>query len=67
MISEAKECFLSGTAAGATAITNLSYQGKRIDFNNGKVGEVTAEIRDTLKGIQYGARPDTKGWLVHVQ
>ncbi|GHV15900.1 branched-chain amino acid aminotransferase [Spirochaetia bacterium] len=67
VISEAKECFLSGTAAGATPITNLSYQGKRIDFNNGKVGEVTAEIRDTLKGIQYGTLPDTKGWLVHVQ
>jgi branched-chain amino acid aminotransferase len=30
------------------------------------VGEFTAEIRDTLKGIQYGTMPDTKGWLVHV-
>jgi branched-chain amino acid aminotransferase len=66
VFSEAKECFVSGTAAGATPIEALTYQGKKAVFNGGKVGELTAEIRDTLKGIQYGARPDTKGWLVRV-
>jgi branched-chain amino acid aminotransferase len=67
VISEAKECFVSGTAAGATPITSLTYQGKKTVFNNGKTGELTAEIRDTLKGIQYGLLPDTKGWLVRVE
>jgi branched-chain amino acid aminotransferase len=66
VLSEGKECFLSGTAAGATPITGLSYQGKQVIFNDGKVGELTAEIRDTLKGIQYGKLPDTKGWMVRV-
>jgi branched-chain amino acid aminotransferase len=66
VLSEGKECFLSGTAAGATPITELSYQGKRVVFNGGKTGELTAEIRDTLKGIQYGTLPDTKGWMVKV-
>jgi branched-chain amino acid aminotransferase len=65
-MSEAKECFVSGTAAGATPITSLTWQGKKAVFNDGKAGELSAWIRDTLKGIQYGKLPDTKGWLVKV-
>jgi branched-chain amino acid aminotransferase len=65
-LSETKECFVSGTAAGATPIESLTWQGKKIVFNNGKVGELSAELRDTLKGIQYGIIADTKGWLTKV-
>jgi branched-chain amino acid aminotransferase len=65
-MEEAKECFVSGTAAGATPLTSLTYQGKKALFNDGKVGEFAAEIRDTIKGIQYGKLPDTKGWMVRV-
>ena len=65
-MSEGKECFLAGTAAGATPITELSWQDKKVVFNDGKTGELTADIRDTLKGIQYGKLPDTKGWMVRV-
>jgi len=65
-LEETKECFVSGTAAGATPITSLTYQGKKTLFNDGKVGAFTAEIRDTIKGIQYGILPDTKGWLMLV-
>jgi branched-chain amino acid aminotransferase len=65
-LSETKECFVSGTAAGATPLESLTWEGKKTVFNGGKVGDLTAEIRDTLKGIQYGALPDTKGWLVRV-
>jgi branched-chain amino acid aminotransferase len=61
-----KECFVSGTAAGATPITSITHKGKKSVFNQGKTGELTAEIRDTIKGIQYGALPDTKGWLTRV-
>ncbi|MDR2245713.1 MAG: aminotransferase class IV [Treponema sp.] len=67
VIAEAKECFVSGTAAGATPLVSLTYQGKKTVFNNGKVGELTAELRDTLKGIQYGIIPDTKGWLARLE
>jgi len=66
VFEETKECFVSGTAAGATPITSLTWQGKKAIFNNGKIGEFTTEIRNTIKGIQYGALPDTKGWLVRV-
>jgi branched-chain amino acid aminotransferase len=66
VFSEARECFVSGTAAGATPLSSLTYQGKKAVFNNGQVGELTAELRDTLKGIQYGILPDPKGWMVRV-
>jgi branched-chain amino acid aminotransferase len=64
--SEGKECFVSGTAAGATPIASLTYRGTKTVFHNGTVGELTAELRDTLKGIQYGTLPDTKGWMTAV-
>jgi branched-chain amino acid aminotransferase len=35
-------------------------------FNNGAIGALSAELRDTLKGIQYGTIPDTRGWLTRV-
>jgi branched-chain amino acid aminotransferase len=66
VMAETKECFVSGTAAGATPITSLTYKGKKAVFNNGKVGDFSADIRDTIKGIQYGTLPDTKGWMVRV-
>jgi branched-chain amino acid aminotransferase len=65
-LEETKECFVSGTAAGATPLTSITYKGKKTLFNNGKTGDFTAEIRDTLKGIQYGALPDTKGWMMQI-
>jgi branched-chain amino acid aminotransferase len=65
-LEETKECFVSGTAVGATPITSLTHNGKKVTFNQGQIGELTAEIRDTLKGIQYGTLPDTKGWLTKV-
>ncbi|MDR0323916.1 MAG: aminotransferase class IV [Treponema sp.] len=65
-LEETCECFVSGTAAGATPLTSLTYQGKKTLFNGGKTGDFTADIRDTIKGIQYGAISDTKNWMVKV-
>lgn len=65
-LGESRECFVCGTAAGATPITSLTYKKKKAVFNKGAVGELTANIRDTIKGIQYGTIPDTKGWMVKV-
>jgi len=66
-MDESKECFVSGTAAGATPLTSITHQGKKAVFNGGKDGDLTAEIRDTIKGIQYGKLPDKKGWMVFVK
>jgi branched-chain amino acid aminotransferase len=65
-LERTKECFVTGTAAGATPITSLTWQGKKAVFNGGEIGDLTCELRNTLKGIQYGSLPDPKGWLTPV-
>ena len=65
-LSEARECFVSGTAAAATPIHSITYKGKKAVFNEGKDGELTLHILRTLKSIQYGVLPDTRGWMVPV-
>jgi branched-chain amino acid aminotransferase len=65
-LSETRECFVSGTAAGATPIDSLTCNGEKTVFGNGKPGELTGKIRDTIKGIQYGALPDNKGWMLKI-
>ena len=65
-LGETKECFVSGTAVGAVPITSITYQGKKAVFNNGKEGEFTTTMRNTIKGIQYGAIADTKGWMTYL-
>ena len=65
-MEESTECFVTGTAAGVTPISSLSQGGKKSVFNGGKTGELSSYLRDTLKGIQYGNIPDSKGWLVRI-
>ncbi len=65
-MEEGAECFVSGTAAGLTPIESITHKGKTAVFNNGRVGELSASLRDTLKGIQYGTLPDTKAWMLKV-
>jgi len=65
-LSDSKECFVCGTAAGAVPVPSITYKKKKTVFNKGKTGELTAELRDVLKGIQYGIVPDTKKWMVKV-
>ncbi|MCL1815275.1 MAG: branched-chain amino acid aminotransferase [Treponema sp.] len=61
IFSEAKECFVSGTAAGATPLSSITWKDKKVSFDN--PGELGSELQKTLKGIQYGLLPDTKDWL----
>ena len=61
-----QECFVTGTAAGVTPINSITHKGRKAVFNEGKTGPLSAELRDTLKGIQYGKIPDTRGWLLPV-
>ncbi|MDR2795756.1 MAG: aminotransferase class IV [Spirochaetaceae bacterium] len=65
-LSETRECFVSGTAAGAAPIESLTYKGRTVEFSGGKRGDLTAEIHDTIKAIQYGRIADSKGWMVRV-
>jgi branched-chain amino acid aminotransferase len=63
VFSKACECFVSGTAAGITPIESLTHEGKEAVFSGRAVGEATRELLKTLKGIQYGALPDTHHWM----
>ena len=63
VLSEAREVFASGTAAGVGPIESLTHEGREAVFNNRKVGELSQKLLKTLKGIQYGLLEDRRGWM----
>jgi branched-chain amino acid aminotransferase len=65
VLSEVKEVFFTGTAAGVSFVESVSHLGKTAKFG-AKPGELTAKLGRELKGIQYGAVADTRGWMAKV-
>lgn len=63
-MDDAVECFVTGTAAGVAHIESIDHNGATRVFRDRKVGELTRELRSTLKGIQYGKLEDSFGWMV---
>jgi branched-chain amino acid aminotransferase len=63
MFSKTRECFVAGTAAGITSIESITHEGREAVFAGRQMGEVTRALLKSLKGIQYGAVPDTHGWM----
>jgi branched-chain amino acid aminotransferase len=61
-----KEVWGTGTAAVISPVGELSYQGKRIVVNGGRIGELTQRLYDAIVGIQYATVPDPRGWTVEV-
>jgi branched-chain amino acid aminotransferase len=61
-----KEVWGTGTAAVISPVGELSYQGKRIVVNGGRIGELTQRLYDAIVGIQYATAPDPRGWTVEV-
>jgi branched-chain amino acid aminotransferase len=57
-----KEGWGCGTAAVVSPIGELHYNGKKYVINNGKIGETTQALYDTLTGIQWGRLEDTFNW-----
>jgi branched-chain amino acid aminotransferase len=39
----------------------------RITINNGKIGDISMKLYNTLTGIQNGIIPDDMGWTVEVK
>lgn len=60
------EAFGMGTGAVVTAINKLGYRGEAYRLNNGEVGPVTRQLRQTLTDIQSGRIPDTRGWTLTI-
>ncbi len=59
-LTEAWGC---GTAAVVSPIGELFYKGESFKIGEGKIGEVTQKLYDTLTGIQWGKIEDTHGWI----
>ena len=57
-----EEAWGCGTAAVVSPIGELCYKGEKFAVNNGKIGEVTQSLYDTLTGIQWGKLEDTYKW-----
>lgn len=63
---ELLEAFGSGTAAVISPVGALRYGEEELVVNDGKIGEVTQNMYDTLTGIQFGAMKDPYGWMLEV-
>ena len=57
-----EEAWGTGTAAVVSPIGELAYKGKKFIINEGKIGEVTQHLYDTLTGIQWGKIEDKFNW-----
>ena len=62
-----EEAFGTGTAAVVSPIGHLFYEGKDYEVSGNKIGDLTQRLYDELTGIQWGRKPDTKGWCLKVE
>ncbi len=62
-----KEAFGTGTAAVISPIGQLKWGDHVMEINNGKIGEISQRLYDTLTGIQWGTIEDTMHWTVEVK
>jgi branched-chain amino acid aminotransferase len=61
-----REVFGSGTAAVISPVSELVFQGESLVIAEGRVGDWTQRLFDTLTGIQYGKMEDPFGWTLPV-
>ncbi len=62
-----EEAWGCGTAAVVSPIGELCYQDVKYSINNGKIGEVTQHLYDTLTGIQWGNKEDVFNWVYPIK
>ncbi len=62
-----REAFGCGTAAVISPIGRLEYNEQLIEINEGKTGELSQRLYDTITGIQSGRLLDTLGWTTEVK
>jgi len=61
------EAFGTGTAAVISPIGQLNWDSKLIEVNNGKIGQLSAKLYETITGIQNGTIEDKLNWTVEVK
>lgn len=63
---ELKEIFGTGTAASISPVGSLGLSDRILSINDGRVGEMAAELHKTIADLQYGRIPDQMGWTMEV-
>ena len=62
-----EEAWGTGTAAVVSPIGHLFYKDVDYTVSNNEIGELTQKLYDELTGIQWGNKPDTRGWCYKVK
>lgn len=61
------EAFGTGTAAVISPIGELNWDGKVIGLTDGKIGDLSAKLFETITGIQNAVIKDEFNWLTEVK
>ncbi len=61
-----QEVFGTGTAAIISPVKAIQYQGDEYQVADGRTGELSQKLYDTLLGMQYGEREDPFGWVERI-
>jgi branched-chain amino acid aminotransferase len=62
-----REVFGTGTAAVISPVGALGFQEGQLTIGDGKPGEVSRRLYETLTGIQDGSVPDRFGWMTPIR
>ena len=60
------EAGLTGTAAVLAAVGTVIHKDKEYRVGSGRPGPVLRQLREELNDIQWGKKPDDRGWLTRV-
>ena len=58
-----QEAFGTGTAVVISPVGSFCYKGDCVQLGDGKPGELTMKIYNSLTSIQYGRQADPHGWI----
>ncbi|GIO34904.1 MULTISPECIES: branched-chain amino acid aminotransferase [Paenibacillus] len=59
-----EEVFGTGTAAVISPVGELHWNEHTMHVNEGKIGELSQKLYDTITGLQSGSLPDPRNWTV---
>lgn len=62
-----EEAFGTGTAAVISPIGELNWNNNIITLTDGKIGELSGKLYETITGIQNGILKDEFNWMVEVK
>lgn len=62
-----EEVFGSGTAAVISPVGELRFEDEVAYISDGKIGELTQRLYDTITGIQWGKVEDNMGWTTAIE